>query len=143
VADAINLPDFYNAHMLNYCEGDLKADSQEVSKCTERQWFFNIDPVKKIEESLPSGVTLERLQIPDEVVTAGKAIGIVGKAMFFFFFLGSALLPVGVVTSGIMFMAFKKMMILLNVAVAGVSRFPLLVTEPLADPIASDVDANL
>ncbi|KAK7894129.1 hypothetical protein LTR67_006832 [Exophiala xenobiotica] len=104
VATALNLPDFFNVHVMDFCEGVYKSNAtlknaqENITECSNLTVGFHFQPTKIIQEHLPDGVTLEDLHWPDEIQDAERAIKVASTAM-------TVLYIIGVVFAGIAVLA--------------------------------------
>jgi hypothetical protein len=126
VTDALDIKDFYSAHLMAFCEGDFTPDTSPkekaaVTACSERQAFFTFDPTGIIESKLPDGLGLSDISWPDELTNGVMAINVASKAMFFFYIIGIA--AAGIATIGAVFglLAYEHKVALANLAVVSVS----------------------
>ena len=96
VATALDLPDFFNVHVMDFCEGlykpnaTLKNAQENITECSNRTVGFHFQPTKIIQEHLPDGVTLDDLHWPDEIRDAERAIRVASTAMTVLYILGVA-----------------------------------------------------
>ncbi len=96
VATALDLPDFFNVHVMDFCEGvykpnaTLKNAQENITGCSNRTVGFHFQPTKIIQEHLPDGVTLDDLHWPDEIRDAERAIRVASTAMTVLYILGVA-----------------------------------------------------
>lgn len=94
LTERLNISDFYAVHVMNYCEGMFEPNGtapdakKNTTHCSGRSALFNFNPRKILEEHLPSGITLEDLQWPDEIDDAIHAIRAASIAMFVFWCIG-------------------------------------------------------
>jgi hypothetical protein len=126
ITDAIDLKDFYSAHLMAFCEGDFTPESNPkekaaVTACSERQAFFTFDPTAIIESKLPTGLGLSDIGWPDQLTTGVMAINVASRAMFFFYIIGIA--AAGIATIGAVFglLAYEHMVAMANLAIVSVS----------------------
>ncbi len=127
VTDALNIKDFYSAHLMTFCEGDFKPDSsdpdadEEVTACSERKAFYNFDPTAIIESKLPEGVSMSDLKWPEEVTNGVKAISVASRAMFFFYLIGIAAAGIAMIGAIFGILAYEHKVALANLAINSVS----------------------
>ena len=94
ITERLNISDFYAVHVMNYCEGMFEpngtADNakKNTTNCSERNALFHFNPSEIIEEHLPSGITLEDLNWPEDIDRAVDAIRAASIAMFVFWCVG-------------------------------------------------------
>lgn len=130
ITDALDIKDFYSAHLMTYCEGDFKPDAndpnadEEVTKCSERKAFFAFDPTQIIESKLPKGMGLSDLKWPDELTNGLRAIKAASKAMFFFYTAGIAMAGVSMIGAVFGLLADVPTVALANLVINAVSSPP-------------------
>lgn len=96
VANALNLADFYSLHIMNYCDGffepnaTAKNSHRNTTFCSKKKALFHFNPTKIVEESLPSGVSLEDIHWPQGIKDASNAIRAAAVVMFVFYVIGIA-----------------------------------------------------
>lgn len=99
VAKALNIHDFYSAHLLNYCEGYFtpgplanKTDDPDknVTQCSNRTALFHFDPTAAIQKELKPGISLADLRWPFAIKDAVHTVEIASKAMFVLYCVGAA-----------------------------------------------------
>jgi SUR7/PalI family len=123
---ALDIPDFYTAHLMTYCEGDFKPDAKDpnakgnVTKCSERRPFYSFDPTAIIESKLPDGLGLKDLKWPDEVTNGIKAVNMISKAMFFFYIIGIAAAGIAIIGAVFGLLAYEHKVALANLGVNSV-----------------------
>jgi hypothetical protein len=128
---ALDIPDFYTAHLMTHCEGDFKPDAKDpnakgkVAKCSERKPFYSFDPAAIIESKLPEGFNLTDLKWPDEVTNGIKALNMISKAMFFFYIIGIAAAGIAMIGAVFGLLAYEHKVALANLGVnsVGYSHF--------------------
>lgn len=92
IAAAFDLHDFYNAHIMNYCEGyfignDTPGAKENITHCSNRTAFFHFDPTAIIQSELAPSLNLSDLHWPSEIEDAVKTIEVASKVMFVFYIL--------------------------------------------------------
>ncbi|KAL8941703.1 MAG: hypothetical protein Q9216_002076 [Gyalolechia sp. 2 TL-2023] len=99
VARALNIHDFYSAHLLNYCEGfytpgpiaNATVDPEKnVTRCSNQSAMFHFDPTSVIQKELKPGINLTDLQWPSAIQDAVHAVKIASRAMFALYCIGAA-----------------------------------------------------
>lgn len=131
VTDALDIKDFYSAHLMTFCEGDFKPDSsnpdaeEEVTACSERKAFYNFDPTAIIESKLPKGLSMSDLKWPDEVTNGVKAINVASRAMFFFYLIGIGAAGIAMIGAIFGILAYEHKVAMANLAVNSVSTLKL------------------
>jgi len=137
VATALDLPDFFNVHVMDFCEGVYKSNAtlknaqENITECSNRTVGFHFQPTKIIQEHLPDGVTLEDLHWPDEIQAAERAIKVASTAM-------TVLYIIGVVFAGIAVLA-ALVSIFTNGRLSAMINFLVDVLAFLAIGIASAI----
>ena len=98
VAKALNLHDFYSAHILDYCEGyytptavanATEKPSKNVTRCSNHTSLFSFNPTAILQSELRTGINLTDLQWPTAIQDAVKAVEIASKAMFILYCIGA------------------------------------------------------
>ena len=99
VAKALNIHDFYSAHLLNYCEGYFTPGpvanktvdpDKNVTQCSNRTALFHFDPTAAIQRELKPGISLADLEWPSTIQDAVHAVEVASKAMFVLYCVGVA-----------------------------------------------------
>ncbi|KAL8979098.1 MAG: hypothetical protein Q9205_005484 [Flavoplaca limonia] len=99
VAKALNIHDFYSAHLLNYCEGYFTPGpvanktvdpDKNVTQCSNRTALFHFDPTAAIQKELKPGISLADLEWPSTIQDAVHAVEVASKAMFVLYCVGVA-----------------------------------------------------
>jgi hypothetical protein len=94
ITERLNISDFYAVHVMNYCEGEFEPNgtardaSKNTTRCSRRNALFHFDPSQILEDHLPSQITLEDLNWPDEIDKAVNAIRAASIAQFVFWCIG-------------------------------------------------------
>jgi len=94
IATALDLPDFLNVHLMDYCEGTYEPNatdrhaSENITLCSNRTVGFHFQPTKIIQDHLPSGITLDDIHWPQEVENAERDIKIASIAMIVLYIIG-------------------------------------------------------
>ncbi|KAL8874173.1 MAG: hypothetical protein Q9198_006921 [Flavoplaca austrocitrina] len=98
-AKALNIHDFYSAHLLNYCEGYFTPGpvanktvdpDKNVTQCSNRTALFHFDPTAAIQRELKPGISLADLEWPSTIQDAVHAVEVASKAMFVLYCVGVA-----------------------------------------------------
>jgi len=95
IATALDLPDFFNVHIMDFCEGTYMPNTtdrhahENITECSNRTTSFHFQPTKIVQEHLPSGITLEDIHWPDEVQKAEQDLKVASIAMTIFYVIGS------------------------------------------------------
>ncbi|KAI4171081.1 MAG: hypothetical protein LQ343_004493 [Gyalolechia ehrenbergii] len=99
VAQALNIHDFYSAHLLNYCEGYYSPSPianatvdphKNVTRCSNHTAMFHFDPTSVIQKELKPGINLTDLQWPSAIKDAVHAVKVASSAMFVLYCIGVA-----------------------------------------------------
>ncbi len=131
VTDALDIKDFYSAHLMTFCEGNFKPDAkdpdadEEVTACSKRKAFYTFDPTAIIESKLPEGLGLSDLKWPEEVTNGVRAINVASRAMFFFYLIGIAATGIGMIGAVFGVLAFEHKVALANLGINSVSTIEL------------------
>lgn len=132
VTDALDIKDFYSAHLMTFCEGDFKPNAkdpkakEEVTACSKRKAFYNFDPTAIIESKLPKGLSLSDIKWPDQITNGVRAINVASRAMFFFYLIGIAAAGIGMIGAVFGLLAYEHKVALANLGVNSVSTFEKL-----------------
>lgn len=126
VTDALDIKDFYSAHLMTYCEGDFTPDTdpkkkEAVTACSERKAFFTFDPTGIIESKLPKGIGLSDINWPDGLTNGVMAINVASRAMFFFYIIGIAAAGIAMVGAVFGLLAYEHKVALANLGLNSVS----------------------
>jgi SUR7/PalI family len=127
VKGALDIKDFYSAHLMTFCEGDFKPDpkdpkaSENVTFCSLRKPFFSFDPAAIIQSKLPQGVDLKSLNWPDEITNGIKAVNIASRAMFFFYIVGIGAAGIATISSIFGVLSYGPALAYLNLGFSVVS----------------------
>lgn len=133
--EALDIPDFYSAHLMTFCQGDFTPDAKDpnaegvVTECSVRKAFYNFDPTAIIESKLPDGVGLSDLQWPDDIANGLKAVSVASKAMFFFYIVGIAAAGIGMIGAVFGLLAYEHKVALANLGVNSVSSASTLLQQ--------------
>lgn len=128
IADALNLPDFYRVHVMEYCQGAYTPNATvddpgtNTTKCSNQTTFFHFEPSKIVEDALPSGITLEDIHWPDEITNTERTIKVATNAMFVCYIIGIAFAGVGILTAIWAILSGGRLSGLVNLAVDLVSE---------------------
>jgi SUR7/PalI family len=139
VTDALDIKDFYSAHLMTFCEGDFKPDAsdpnadEEVTACSARKAFYNFDPTAIIESKLPKGLSLSDIKWPDEVTNGVNAIKAASRAMFFFYLIGIAAAGIAMIGAVFGVLAYEHKVAMANLAINAVSPLALFNEQPLTN----------
>ena len=99
IAQALDIHDFYSAHIMDFCEGYYEpgplanatvTPSKNVTDCSNSTSGYNFDPQAILQSQLKSGVTLDDLHWPKELEDAIQAAETAVKAMFVLYCIGVA-----------------------------------------------------
>lgn len=92
IAQALNISDFYNVHILNYCEGEYKPNASEavygkhVSKdttyCSPIKAGFHFNVTQIVENALPDEISLGDISWPSAINDAEKLVRSASLAAF-------------------------------------------------------------
>ena len=109
IAKAINIHDFYSAHVLDYCEGYYtpspvtnltSSPSENVTRCSNQTSMFHFDPASIIQSELRPGLNLTDLKWPKAIQDGIRTVELASKIMFVLYCIGAA--SVGVALLGAM-----------------------------------------
>ncbi|KIW38544.1 uncharacterized protein PV06_09500 [Exophiala oligosperma] len=102
VATALDLPDFFNVHLMDFCEGTYKPNAtvrnakENITECSNRTVGFHFEPTKIVQEHLPDGITLDDIHWPDEITDSEKAVRVASVAMTALYIIGIAFAGIAV-----------------------------------------------
>ncbi|EXJ83778.1 hypothetical protein A1O1_07405 [Capronia coronata CBS 617.96] len=105
IAEALDLPDFFNVHLMDFCEGSYQPNAtvrhahENITDCSNRTTLFHFQPTKVIQEKLPSGVTLDDIHWPQKIQDAEHALKIASIAMIVLYIIGIAFAGIAVLTA--------------------------------------------
>lgn len=105
IAQALNLPDFFNVHMMDYCEGSYTPNAtakhahENITECSNRTVGFHFNVDKVISARLPDGITLQDLHWPDEIEDAEKTLRVASIVLTVFEIIGICFAALAAVTS--------------------------------------------
>ena len=130
IADAIDLKDFYSAHLMTFCQGDFKPDAkdpdadEDVLECSERKASFVFDPSAIIESILPDGISLSDLKWPDELTTAMEFLKSATRAMYFFYVVGIGMAGIAIIGAAFGVLAYERTVAMANLGLNSVGFLP-------------------
>jgi hypothetical protein len=133
IARAVNLHDFYTAHILDFCEGYYKPNasdthaSKNVTNCSNHTALFHFNPQEIIQHELKSGVSLSDIKWPNQIEDAVKALEVAGKTMFVCYCIGIALAGLAVIGAFVGLLLSGRLSALLNFVLC-------IVCSPLLSP---------
>ncbi|KAI4226802.1 MAG: hypothetical protein L6R36_002890 [Xanthoria steineri] len=148
VAKALNIHDFYSAHLLNYCEGYFTPGplanktvdpDKNVTQCSNRTALFHFDPTAAIQKELKPGISLADLRWPSAIKDAVHTVEIASKAMFVLYCVGAA--ATGLALAGAFFgvLSDGRAAPLINNALASLALLALGIASAIASVIMSKV----
>lgn len=94
IASLLDLPDFFNVHVTDFCTGTFEPNStarnarKNVTDCTNSSLGFHFQPTKFVEEHLPSGISLDDIHWPSDVTDAERTLKTVSRIMVIFYIIG-------------------------------------------------------
>ncbi|RVX71549.1 hypothetical protein B0A52_05121 [Exophiala mesophila] len=141
IAEALNLPDFYRVHVMDFCQGiyypnaSLDDPEARTTRCSNRTTFFHFEPSKTVEEALPSGITLEDLHWPSEIRTAERSIKVATNAMFVCYVIGIAFAGVGIFTAIWAIISGGRLSALVNLVVDLIAFLGLGIASAIATAV--------
>lgn len=130
IARAINLHDFYSAHVLDYCEGFYtpspvanltSSPSKNVTGCSTSRAMFHFDPAQIIQNELKPGLNLTDLKWPVAIQDAIKAIELASKVMFVVYCIGAAAVGLAWIGAMLSFFASGRLSAVVNFMLSSVS----------------------
>lgn len=133
VAKALNIHDFYSAHVLDYCEGyytpspvvNLTSDpSKNTTNCSNHTALFHFDPATIIQKELKPGVNLTDLKWPSAVQDGIRGVELASKAMFVIYCIGAGAVGVTFIGTIIAISASGRFIAAVNFMTSMVSRGP-------------------
>jgi len=105
IAQALDLPDFFNVHLMDFCEGSYapnataKDPRENITECSNRTTLFHFQPTKIIQDALPDGITLQDLHWPDEIQDAERTLKVASITMIVFYIIGIAFAGIAILTA--------------------------------------------
>ncbi|EXJ80026.1 hypothetical protein A1O3_08312 [Capronia epimyces CBS 606.96] len=105
IASALNLPDFFNVHVMDFCEGSylpkptVHNARENITACSNRSTVFHFDPSKVIQKKLPDGITLEDIHWPTTIEDTEHDLKIVSTTMVVFYIIGIAFAGIAILTA--------------------------------------------
>lgn len=136
IAEALNLPDFYRVHLLDYCEGEYSPNStarnpgMNTTECSNRTVGFHFEPSRYIEEALPSGITLEDIHWPEDITDAERTIRAATTAMIVIYIIGIGFAGIAIFTAIWAVFSGGRLSALVNMTVDLVSEDGLRLLAP-------------
>lgn len=94
IANALDLPDFYNVHVMAFCEGSYEPNTtarhahENVTECSNKTLSFHFQPSKIIQDHLPDGITLNDIHWPKEIEDAERTLQVASIVMVVFYIIG-------------------------------------------------------
>lgn len=92
IASALNIPDFYDVHIMNYCQGEYEPNAtlavygEHVSKnttfCSPTQAGFHFNLTEIVEKALPDQISLGDINWPSAINDAEKLVRSASLAAF-------------------------------------------------------------
>lgn len=147
VARAINIHDFYSAHILNYCEGYYEPNAtvipgedtpdKNVTNCSNRTALFHFDPTKIIEQELRPGVNLSDIRWPDQIENGTRVLEAAGKAMFVLYCIGIAFTGIALIGAVVGLIASGRISALLNFFLSILAFLALGIASAITTAIAA------
>ncbi|KIX09977.1 uncharacterized protein Z518_01058 [Rhinocladiella mackenziei CBS 650.93] len=123
IAEALDLPDFFNVHLMNFCQGSYAPNAtaedphQNITECSNSSLSFHFEPTKTVEEHLPDGITLEDIHWPDEIRDAENAVKVASMATIVFYIIGTACAGIGMFTAVWGVLNERRLTALINVGI--------------------------
>ncbi|KAH0846452.1 hypothetical protein AYO21_07112 [Fonsecaea monophora] len=105
IASLLGLPDFFNVHVTDYCQGVYSPNStapnprQNVTECSKSTLGFHFEPTKIVQDHLPAGITLDDIHWPSDITDAENTIKIVSRVMVIFYIIGIVLSGIAMFTA--------------------------------------------
>jgi hypothetical protein len=147
VARAINIHDFYAAHILNYCEGYYEPNAtvepghkkphENVTSCSNRTALFHFDPTKIIEQELKPGVNLTDIKWPSQIEDGIRVLEAAGKAMFALYCIGIGFAGIGLIGAVFGLIASGRISALFNFILCIVSPLSTTLLNRSSNPMDS------
>ncbi|KAI4282344.1 MAG: hypothetical protein L6R38_003024 [Xanthoria sp. 2 TBL-2021] len=148
VAKALNIHDFYSAHLLNYCEGYFTPGplanktvdpDKNVTQCSNQTALFHFDPTAAIQKELKPGISLADLRWPSAIKDAVHAVEIASKAMFVLYCVGAAATGPALAGAFLGVLSDGRAAPLINNALASLALLALGIASAIASVIMSKV----
>ncbi|EXJ72230.1 uncharacterized protein A1O5_04734 [Cladophialophora psammophila CBS 110553] len=105
IATLLGLPDFFNVHATDYCQGTYSPNStaqnarQNVTECSKSTLGFHFQPTEIVQQHLPAGITLGDIHWPSDITDAEHTIKVVSRIMVIFYIIGIVLSGVAMFTA--------------------------------------------
>lgn len=105
VASLLGLPDFFNVHVMDFCQGSYSPNStadnakKNVTECSNSTLGFHFQPTQYVQEHLPSGITLDDIHWPSDVTDAERTLKAVSRVMVIFYIIGIAFSGLAMITA--------------------------------------------
>ncbi|OAP61112.1 hypothetical protein AYL99_03313 [Fonsecaea erecta] len=105
IASLLGLPDFFNVHATDYCQGKYSPNStahhakSNVTECSKSSLGFHFEPTKIVQDHLPAGITLGDIHWPSDITDAEHILKVVSRVMVIFFIVGIVLSGVAIFTA--------------------------------------------
>ncbi|KKY20927.1 putative integral membrane protein [Phaeomoniella chlamydospora] len=104
IAQALDLHDFYKAHVMNYCEGYYAnstnpGTSKNITYCSKRNGLFHFDLTAIIQEELGNSTNLTDIHWPDGIEDGIEALEVASKVMAVFYYIGIAFAALALLTA--------------------------------------------
>ena len=130
VAEALNIHDFYSAHVLDYCEGYYtpgpvanltEEPSKNVTHCSKLKSFFQFDPSGVIQSELKPGVKLTDFKWPSAIQDGIRAIRVASNVMFVLYCMGATATGVTLIGACVGILSNGRFTAAMNTAISTVS----------------------
>ncbi|ETI23615.1 hypothetical protein G647_05417 [Cladophialophora carrionii CBS 160.54] len=105
IASLLGLPDLFNVHVLDFCQGTYSPNStadnakKNITECSPSTLSFHFQPTRYIEEHLPAGITLDDIHWPSDVVDAERTLKTVSRVMIVFYIIGIVFSGLAMITA--------------------------------------------
>ncbi|KAL2432368.1 hypothetical protein ABEF95_006878 [Exophiala dermatitidis] len=149
VAQALNLSDFFNVHVLDFCRGSYEPNGtvhharKNITECSNRTALFHFEPTKTIQEKLPSGITLQDIHWSQKIEDAEHALKIASMAMVVLYIIGIVFAGVAVLTAVWGILAAGRLPAMINFVIDMLAFLAIGVASALATAIIVEAVDNL
>ena len=131
IASLLNLPDFFNVHVTDFCLGTYSPNStannakKNVTECSNSTLGFHFQPTQFVQDHLPDGITLDDIHWPSAVTDAEKTLKTVSRVMVIFYIVGIVFTGLALITALITIFADGRLSAFVNWLVDIVSFVPI------------------
>jgi hypothetical protein len=135
IASLLGLPDLFNVHVLDFCQGIYSPNStadnakKNITDCSPSTLSFHFQPTQFVEEHLPAGITLDDIHWPSDVTDAERTLKTVSRVMIVFYIIGIVFSGLAMITAIASIFTDGRLSAFVNWLVDIVSLSPRCVTS--------------